>query len=105
MDIQTRDRASQDVAPVPDRQSGVPVPGTGRVKAAAAAHPLRRLAETIPPARRGRLLLLVLAVALLALAWHANAKPRHEAFSAVPDALRALAATVVVFGAGGFGLV
>jgi hypothetical protein len=47
----------------------------------------------------------VLAVALLALAWHANARPRHEAFSAVPDALRALAATVVVFGAGGFGLV
>jgi hypothetical protein len=46
-----------------------------------------------------------LAIALLALAWHANAKPRHEAFSAAPDALRALAATVVLFGAGGFGLV
>jgi hypothetical protein len=94
------------VAPVPDRQSGVPVPGAGRVKAPAAAHSLRRLAGPIPPTRLRRLLLLaLLAVALLALAWHANAKPRHEAFSAVPDALRGLAATIVLFGAGGFGLV
>ncbi|HEX3691189.1 MAG TPA: hypothetical protein VHV28_15925 [Solirubrobacteraceae bacterium] len=93
------------MAPVPDRQSGVPVPGTGRVKAPPAAHALSRLAETIPPARRHRLLLLALAIALLALAWHANAKPRHEALSAIPDALRALAATVVLFGAAGFGLV
>ncbi len=46
-----------------------------------------------------------MAIALIALAWHANAKPRHEAFSAVPDALRALAATAVAFGLGGFGLV
>jgi hypothetical protein len=44
-------------------------------------------------------------VALVALAWHFNAKPRHEALSAVPDALRGLAATLVVFGIGGFGLV
>ena len=44
-------------------------------------------------------------VLLLALTWHFNAKPRHEIFSAAPDALRALAATVVVFGIGGFGLV
>jgi hypothetical protein len=102
MDIQTRDRASQDVAPVPDRQPGVPVSGAGRVKAAVAAGPLSGLAA---PGRRRRLLLLLLAAALLALAWHANAKPRHEALSAVPDALRALAATVVVFGLGGFGLV
>src|ERR1700755_893478 len=102
MDIQTRDRASQDVAPVPDRQPGVPVRGAGRVKAAVAAGPLSGLAA---PGRGRRLLLLLLAAALLALAWHANAKPRHEAFSAVPDALRALAATVVVFGIGGFGVV
>jgi hypothetical protein len=46
-----------------------------------------------------------LVIALVALAWHFNAKPRHEAFSAVPDALRALAATGVLFGIGGFGLV
>jgi len=41
----------------------------------------------------------------VALAWHFNAKPRHDALSAVPDALRVLAATVVLFGIGGFGLV
>ena len=41
----------------------------------------------------------------MVLAWHFNAKPRHEAFSAVPDALRTFAATVVLFGVGGFGLV
>jgi hypothetical protein len=50
-------------------------------------------------------LLGVLVVALLVLAWHFNAKPRHEAFAAVPDALRTVAATVVLFGIGGFGLV
>jgi hypothetical protein len=44
-------------------------------------------------------------VALVALAWHFDARPRHEAFSAVPDALRALAATVVLFAVAGFGLV
>jgi len=44
-------------------------------------------------------------VALLALAWHFNARPRHEAFSALPDALRALGATGLLFAIGGFGLV
>ena len=34
-----------------------------------------------------------------------NHKPRHDLFSAVPDVLRALAGTVVLFGIGGFGLV
>ena len=56
MNLQTRDRASQDVAPVPDRQSGVPLPGPGGVKAAAPAHPLSRLGKTIPPTPRQRLL-------------------------------------------------
>jgi hypothetical protein len=42
---------------------------------------------------------------LAALAWHFNPPPRHEAFSAVPDTLRALLAAVVLFGIGGFGLV
>lgn len=57
------------------------------------------------PRRAQRLLVAAILVALLALAWHFNARPRHEAFAAVPDALRALAATVVLFGVGGFGLV
>jgi hypothetical protein len=48
---------------------------------------------------------VLVVVALVALTWHFNAKPRHEILSAAPDTLRALAATVVVFGVGGFGLV
>src|ERR1700734_3444904 len=102
MDIQTRDRASQDVAPVPDRESGVPVSGAGRVQALGRARSLSRLTG---PSGRQRLLLAALTIALVVLAWHFNAKPRHEAFSAVPDALRTIAATVVLFGVGGFGLV
>jgi len=47
----------------------------------------------------------VILAALLALCWHFNAKPRHEALSAIPGTLRVLAACVVVFGLGGFGLV
>lgn len=43
-------------------------------------------------------------VALLAWAWHFNAPPRRDALSAVPDTLRAVAATIVLFGIGGFGL-
>jgi hypothetical protein len=42
---------------------------------------------------------------LAALAWHFNARPRHDAFSALPDTLRTLAATAVVFAIGGFGAV
>jgi hypothetical protein len=41
----------------------------------------------------------------VAVAWHFNARPRHEALAAVPDALRGLAATVGLFAVGGFGLV
>jgi hypothetical protein len=44
-------------------------------------------------------------ILLAALAWHFNSQPRHEAFSALPDAVRALTCTLVVFGIGGFGLV
>src|SRR5205085_10280421 len=47
----------------------------------------------------------VILLALGALAWHFDASPRLEALDAVPDAARALAATAVVFGTGGFGLV
>jgi hypothetical protein len=42
---------------------------------------------------------------VLALAWHFNVSPRHEALAAMPDTIRALAAMVVLFGVGGFGLV
>ena len=47
------------------------------------------------------LILLVLA----AISWHFNSRPRHDAFAAVPDTLRTLAASVVLFGVGGFGVV
>jgi hypothetical protein len=50
-------------------------------------------------------LVAAIVVALLALAWHFNVAPRHEALAAVPDALRGLAATVIVFAVGGFALV
>jgi hypothetical protein len=41
----------------------------------------------------------------VAVAWHFNTRPRHEALAAVPDVLRALGATALLFGVGGFGLV
>jgi hypothetical protein len=47
------------------------------------------------------LILLVLA----AISWHFNSRPRHDAFAAVPDTLRTLAASIVLFGVGGFGVV
>jgi hypothetical protein len=42
--------------------------------------------------------------ALLAWIWHFTAPPRHDALSALPDTLRGIAATIVLFGIGGFGL-
>lgn len=44
-------------------------------------------------------------IALLALCWHFNTKPRHEAFEAVPDTVRVLLGAIVLFGLSGFGLV
>jgi hypothetical protein len=44
-------------------------------------------------------------LALAGLAWHFNVAPRSEAFKAWPDALRAIAASGVLFALGGFGLV
>jgi hypothetical protein len=44
-------------------------------------------------------------LALAAIAFHFNAKPRHDAFAADPDVVRGLAAVVVLFGVSGFGLV
>ncbi len=47
----------------------------------------------------------VILILLAALAWHFNAQPRHQAFAALPNTLRGLVSTLVVFGVGGFGLV
>ena len=59
-----------------------------------------------PVGARGQAVLAgVILLALAAVAWHFNVTPRHEAFAAVPDTLRALAATAVLFGICGFGLV
>jgi hypothetical protein len=44
-------------------------------------------------------------VALAALAWHFDAPPRSETLGALPNVLRTIAATIVVFAIGGFGLV
>lgn len=44
-------------------------------------------------------------LALAALVWHFNQPPRHEAFAAVPDAVRGIAAAVALFGVTGLGLV
>src|SRR5436305_6565418 len=99
MDLQTRDRASADVAPVPAREPGVPGAGTERSQAT------ERLTRRLASARGQRGLAGAVLVALLVMAWYFNARPRHEAFSALPDALRAVAATVVLFGIAGFGLV
>jgi hypothetical protein len=43
-------------------------------------------------------------VALLGWAWHFTVPPRRDALSALPDTLRAVGATIVLFGIGGFGL-
>src|SRR5581483_989445 len=100
MDLQTRDRAATDVEALPPGQPGVPVPGADRGQTAGAgqsAAPLNAWAQLALAA-------LVL-VALGALALHMDGtKPRHEALRAFPDTIRALAATVVLFGVTGFGL-
>lgn len=44
-------------------------------------------------------------MALAAAAFYFDHRPRHDLLSAAPDTLRAIAATVVLFGLGGFGLV
>ena len=101
MDLQTRDRATPDVAAVPDRQSGLPLPGAGRVAPSRDFPALDALTDRFGAARLERVAAVADRDPLLALTWHFNAKPRHEIFSAAPDTLRALAATVVVFGVGG----
>jgi hypothetical protein len=98
MDVQTSDRTSAPVATVPAQEAGLPEPGAGQGSAT------ERLSAAVC-SRRGQLLLAgAVLVALLGWAWHFNAAPRHDALSALPDTLRAVVATVVLFGIGGFGL-
>ncbi|HEY2769840.1 MAG TPA: hypothetical protein VGI87_04700 [Solirubrobacteraceae bacterium] len=92
------------MASVPAREPGVPLEGADR------GHARSWRQRLIGPDRDGAALAqLALAalilLALAALAWHFNVPPRHDAFNAVPDTLRALLGMVVVFGVCGFGLV
>jgi hypothetical protein len=89
------------VAQVSAGQPGVPVPGADR-----GTPPGRRGLGRLGDPRAAQVALAaVILIALAALCWHFNAKPRHEALSALPDTARALIATGVLFGLGGFGLV
>jgi hypothetical protein len=87
------------VASLPAREPGVPVPGGER---GPAPRQQRQLKPPVSPRAARWLLAALILVALAALAWHFNARPRHEALSALPDTVRALAATVVLFGVAGF---
>jgi len=95
------------VASLPAGQSGVPAPGAERGQA-----PLRligRLADRLNRWLEGqtgrRLLAAGILVALALLVFHFDHKPRADILDPVPDTVRALAATLVLFGVGGFGLV
>jgi hypothetical protein len=68
------------------------------------AAPVKRRLHPGSPATQ-RALAAVILIALGALAWHFNTKPRHEAFEAVPDVIRVVVGAVVLFGLAGFGLV
>jgi hypothetical protein len=92
------------VAALPDRQSGVPLPGAERVQAPDDLG-LTGLIDRFGARRLQLVAVAVVLFLLAALAWHFIASPRHQALSALPDTARALAATAVVFGIGGFGLV
>jgi hypothetical protein len=56
-----------------------------------------------PRTERGAAIWLL--VALAAAGFYFNHRPRHDLLSAAPDTLRAIAATVLLFGLGGFGLI
>src|SRR5437868_6216164 len=99
MDLQTRDRAPTDVEALSAGQPGVPLEGAERSQAAGARRGPGGLGR-LPQLALGGLILLALA----ALALHMSVRPRHEALDAMPDTLRAIAATFVLFGVGGFGL-
>src|SRR5262249_29891286 len=104
MDLQTRDRASSDVAEVPAGEPGVPLEGAERSQEPGSLGALRARLRAVSSRRAQQLLAAVILVVLAAMAWHFNAPPRHAAVSPVPDTLRVLAASVVLFGAAGLGL-
>jgi hypothetical protein len=89
------------VAPVSAGEPGVPVEGPDRSAPPRGPGGLRAAF----PRRSERAIAIALLIALAALALHFNARPRHEAFAAIPDTLRALLAAAVLFGICGFGLV
>ncbi|MGI8863911.1 MAG: hypothetical protein ACR2JH_05840 [Solirubrobacteraceae bacterium] len=90
------------MAPIPDRQPDLPEPGAERDQAP--GRPPQLIPRWgSPAAQRG--LAALIAVSLLALAWHFNLRPRHAVLNALGDTARSLLATVVVFGICGFGLV
>jgi hypothetical protein len=97
MDLQTRDRADPDVAALPDREPDLPEAGGERSAAQRRALTPARVASWA--------LAAALLVALAALAWHFAPRPHRTAARAWPDTLRAVAATVVLFAVGGFGVV
>src|SRR5436309_4394929 len=102
MDLQTRDRASADVATVPARESGVPAPGADRGQA---PHGLDRLSALLARARVQQLLGAAVLLALALMAFHFDTRPRADILDPVPGVARGLAAAVALFGVGGFGLV
>ena len=89
MSLQTTDRASAHPPTQPHDVRRGPSAGLGAL--------LARRGETA--------LATLILIALAALCWHFNAKPRHDAFAALPDTLRVLLGAGVVFGLCGFGLV
>jgi hypothetical protein len=88
------------VEALPAGEPDVPVESSERGQASVWERPLGGLSARQAQLAAAALILITLA----ALAWHFNAKPRHEAFAALPDTIRALVATAAVFGVGGFGL-
>jgi hypothetical protein len=93
------------VEEVSDRQSGLPLTRAERVQAPADLAGLSRLRARFGARRLQLACAATILILLAALAWHFDARPRDETFSAVPDVLRVLGSTLVVFGIGGFGLV
>jgi hypothetical protein len=89
------------VAAVPAREPGVPEQGADRIQAPGRLKRLLRLID--PRAERGAALWILIALAAATL--YFDGRPRHDLFVALPGTLRAIAATVALFGIGGLGLV
>src|SRR5437764_14246697 len=102
MDLPTRDRASADVASVPAGESGVPAPGAERGQAPGG---LTRLESLLRGRYAERVVAAGLLLALVVITFHFDARPRAQILDPLPNTIRGLAATAVLFGVGGFGLV